>query len=296
MAEPSEPDLVKLPHRERDGHKGTYGRVLLVAGSRGMAGAAGLAGLAALRGGAGLVTVACPAEIVAIVASYNPSYLTLPLPGDDDGCLGGAAIAPILGHRADVIALGPGLGRGRSLARLVAQVAGGFAGPLILDADGLNHLAGHLEVLARPGPTILSPHVGEFSRLTGVASDQIPSRRRDLAREFAAKHGVVLILKGHGSVVTDGSRVAINPTGNPGMATGGTGDVLTGLLAAICAQGLPPFDAARLAAHVHGLAGDIVARAGSEISLIASDLVAALPAAWRMVEGEETGASQGARV
>lgn len=272
--------LPKLPPRQPSGHKGSYGRVLIVAGSRGMSGAACLAGKSALRGGAGLVTVAIPYDILPIVASYEPSYLTLAL-DDADGRLAPGAASDILKTKADVLAIGPGLGQSHAVQTVVLDVVEHAPVPLVIDADGLNSLVGHLPQLAkRSYPTILSPHPGELARLTGKSIKEIQAAREETAIPFAAQHGVVLILKGSGTVVTDGKRCVINETGNAGMATGGTGDVLTGLIAALLAQGLTAFDAAHLAVHVHGLAGDLVAKAGSPISLIASDLIEALPTAW----------------
>lgn len=278
-------ELPRLPPREPQGHKGTYGRVLVIAGSRGMAGAAGLAGMGALRGGAGLVTVACPAEIAGIVAGYEPSYLTRPIPGDPEGRFDRQAAAELLALRADVVALGPGLGQSDSLADLVAELIGAIGVPLVIDADGLNLLAGRLAALARrPQATVLTPHVGEFARLAGCSTAQVLAGREERAADFAREHGVVLVLKGHRTLVTDGQRLAVNHTGNPGMATGGAGDVLTGLVSALIGQGLAPFEAAWLAVHLHGLAGDIVAQRASQVSLIARDLVDGLPAAFQHEE------------
>lgn len=290
---PRETTIPRLPPRNPEGHKGTYGRVLIVAGSEGMAGAAGLAGIAALRGGAGLVTVACPRSIVGVIAGYEPSYLTLPLPEDDEGRISADAVTRILDWKADVVAVGPGLGQGPGARAVVADLVRRWELPLVLDADGLNALVGQLDLLGmRKAPTLLSPHVGEFSRLTGLAISAIQEKREEVAVEFARRHQVVVILKGHGSVVTDGERLGINETGNPGMATGGTGDVLTGLLAALMAQGMVPFEAARLAAHVHGLAGDILAERSCPLSLIASDLLGALPEAWLRLDTQWQSATQ----
>jgi NAD(P)H-hydrate epimerase len=271
----------KLSPREPDSHKGTYGRVLIVGGRRGMSGAVVLAGLAALRGGAGLVTVACPREIVDIVASAEPSYLTLPLPNDNDGSLVSAAADPILKQPTDVVAIGPGIGRSAAVAMLVTRLVDEHESPLVIDADALWHLADHLELVRhRTRPTVLTPHPGEFGRLIGLATREVQASRAELATRFAREHGVVLVLKGHGTVVTDGVQTAVNETGNPGMATGGSGDVLTGVVAALVAQKLGAYDAARLAVHLHGLAGDIAAEQFGQISMIASDLITALPDAF----------------
>jgi NAD(P)H-hydrate epimerase len=273
-----------LPPRAPDSHKGDFGRVLLVAGSRGMSGAAVLCGSAALRGGAGLVRLAVAADILPVVAAGNPSYMTAPLPDDGQGRLAAPAEAEVLRLAAagDVVAAGPGLGQSPAVAAVVRALLGRFAGPLVLDADALNVLAGQTEALrGRPVPPVLTPHPGEFARLLGRKVSGDPAERRDLAVRFAAEHGVVLLLKGHGTVVTDGRRAYVNTTGNPGMATGGSGDVLTGLIAALLGQRMEPFAAAQLGAHAHGLAGDLARDELGEASLIATDLIAYLPRALR---------------
>lgn len=276
--------LPVLPPRPADGNKGMFGRVLVVAGSRGMSGAAVLAAVAALRSGAGLVQLAVPSGVWPVVASANPCYLTAPLPEDAEGRFGGDAVAPALSlaEIADVVALGPGIGRGEALTGFVSTVLDQVQAPLVLDADGLNAIVGHCECLtARKRPAVLTPHPGEFARLLGSDVPTVQSRRQELAVRFAAEHGVVLALKGHGTVVTDGRRVYLNTTGNAGMATGGTGDVLTGVIAALIGQDMEPFAAAQLGVHVHGLAGDLARDDLGEISLIASDLLPYLPRAFR---------------
>jgi NAD(P)H-hydrate epimerase len=281
-------DLPALPPRAPDSHKGDFGRVLIVAGSRGMSGAAVLCATAALRGGAGLVRVATPADILPIVAAGNPCYMTAPLPGDDQGRLAAGADAELLRLAAasDVIAAGPGLGHTPAVGAAVRGLLAGAPGPLVLDADALNVLAGQTDVLrGRAVPPVLTPHPGEFGRLLGRKVSGDPAERRELAVRFAAEHGVVLLLKGHGTVVTDGRRVYVNTTGNPGMATGGSGDVLTGLIAALLGQHLEPFAAAQLGAHLHGLAGDLARDDLGEPSLIATDLLAYLPRALRRHAG-----------
>jgi ADP-dependent NAD(P)H-hydrate dehydratase len=282
MPTPPPTAVPTLPPRAPDSHKGDFGRVLLVAGSRGMSGAAVLCGTAALRGGAGLVRVAVAADILPIVAGGNPCYMTAPLPCDDQGRLAAGADAEVLRLAADVVAAGPGLGQSPAVAAVVRALLGRFAGPLVLDADALNVLAGQTEALrGRAVPPVLTPHPGEFARLLGRKVSADPDERRDLATRFAADHGVILVLKGHGTVVTDGRRVYVNTTGNPGMATGGSGDVLTGLIAALLGQRLDPFAAAQLGVHVHGRAGDLARDELGEVSLIATDLIAYLPRALR---------------
>jgi ADP-dependent NAD(P)H-hydrate dehydratase len=276
--------LPALAPRPADSNKGTFGRVLVVAGSRGMSGAAVLCASAALRGGAGLVCLAVPQEILPVVAAANPCYLTAPLAQDEHGRLAAGAEAELLrlASANDVVAAGPGLGRGDGVTALVLALLARSSAPLVLDADGVNVLQHQTDRLrGRAAPVILTPHPGEFARLLDADVPTVQARRRELAVRFAAEHGVVLVLKGHGTVVTDGRRVYVNATGNPGMATGGTGDVLTGLIAALLGQGLEPFAAAQLGTFLHGRAGDLARDAVGEVALIASDLLAYLPAAFR---------------
>jgi ADP-dependent NAD(P)H-hydrate dehydratase len=276
--------LPVLPPRPPDSNKGMYGRVLVIGGSRGMSGAAVLSGSATLRGGAGLVRVAVPAGILPIVAGANPCYLTAGLAEDEQGLLAEEAESDLLGlaRANDVLAMGPGLGRSEGVTKLVLAVLAKTSVPLVLDADGLNALQQCPERLkGRAAPLILTPHPGEFARLLGTSVANVQGHRQELAVRFAAEHGLVLLLKGEGTVVTDGRRVYINTTGNPGMATGGTGDVLTGLIAALLGQKLEPFAAAQLGAHIHGLAGDLARDDLGEVCLIASDLLDYLPAAFR---------------
>ena len=277
--------LPVLPPRDPEGHKGDYGRVLVIGGSRGMAGAAGLAGMAALRGGAGLVTVACPEGVAPIVAGFEPSFMTLPVPEDAQGRMAVEAFDRLYGRRADVVALGPGLGQGAALTGLVHGLLAELEMPVVLDADGLNLLATDIQHLERrKAPTVLTPHFGEFARLTHSTTEEIRRDPRSMAVDFARRFHVVLVLKGHRSLITDGERLAVNQTGNAGMATGGAGDVLTGLVAGLLAQGLSPFEAAQLAVHVHGLAGDAAARRLSLTSTIARDILDAAPEAFLALE------------
>lgn len=280
-----------LPDRPADGHKGTFGRVLIVAGSRGMSGAAQLCGISALRGGAGLVFLAVPSSVQSIVAGYEPSYLTIGLTENvDDGQLDGPAVEQLLHlcRDKDAIAIGPGLGTGPNVEAAVTQLLAASSQPMVVDADALNVLAKRMpshgaRFSLGPGPRILTPHPGEFSRLSGLSMGEISANRRDVAMQFARDNGVVLLLKGQQTIITDGDRVAINPTGNSGMATGGSGDVLTGLIAALLGQRLSAFDAARTGAFLHGLAGDLAAEELSQPGLIASDLPRYLTRAWKQV-------------
>jgi NAD(P)H-hydrate epimerase len=273
----------RLPPRGLDSNKGTYGRVLVVAGSRGMSGAAVLCASAALRGGAGLVRVAVPREVLPIVAASNPCYMTAPMPQDADGRLDLSAQAELLSlaRANDVVAVGPGLGRSSSLTTLLSAVLEHLQTPVVLDADGLNAFVQDPSRLKRKSPLILTPHPGEFSRLLNIDIATVQAHRRDLATAFAAENNLVVLLKGHRTVVTDGKRLYENTTGNPGMATAGSGDVLTGLIAALLAQGLEAFAAAQLGAYVHGLAGDLAKEELGETGMIASDVLLRLPLAIR---------------
>jgi len=285
VARQNESSPVSVSDRAVDGHKGTFGRVLVIGGSVGMSGAACLSATAALRGGAGLVSVAVPKSIQAIVASYEPSYMTIGLPCCGSGLLSDVGVDDVrqLLTGKDAIAVGPGLGQSKQVADLVLSLFRESACPIILDADALNVVAEYeMFGLVDSSPScIVTPHPGEFARLTGLSIAEIQDRRADVARDFAAKHKVVVVLKGAGTVVTDGDRVFVNSTGNSGMATGGSGDVLTGIMAAQIGQGLSLFDAASLAVHLHGTAGDLAAAEMSERGLIASDLLHFLGPAWR---------------
>jgi NAD(P)H-hydrate epimerase len=272
--------LPRLAPRSADSNKGDFGRVLIVAGSRGMSGAAVLCGSAALRGGTGLVRVGVPAEILPIVAGANPCYLTAGLLQDDQGQLNKLAEPAVLdlAKANDVVAAGPGLGQSPAVTQIIVALLTQSTKPLVLDADGLNALQQAPGLLRRPaGPLVITPHPGEFARLVKKTVPEVQAQRQDLAVRFAADHHLVLVLKGHHTIVTDGRRVYVNQTGNPGMATGGTGDVLTGLIAALMGQDLEPFAAAQLGVHWHGLAGDLARDELGEVSLIASDLLDYLP-------------------
>jgi NAD(P)H-hydrate epimerase len=273
----------RLAPRAAESNKGNFGRVLIVAGSRGMTGAAVLCGTAALRGGAGLVRLAVPAEVLPIVAAGNPCYMTAGLPHDAQGRLDAVAEAVLLGilHANDVAAAGPGLGQSPAITRLVRALLQ-TPTPLVLDADGLNVVQDDTTPLrGRQTPLVITPHPGEFARLVKSEVATVLARREELAVRFAAEHDLVLVLKGHRTLVTDGRRIYRNTTGNPGMATGGTGDVLTGLIAALLGQHQEAFAAAQLGVYLHGLAGDVARDDLGEISLIASDLLEYLPRAFQ---------------
>jgi NAD(P)H-hydrate epimerase len=277
-------ELPRLPARPRDGHKGTFGHVLTVAGSRGMSGAAILCSTAALRGGAGTTQAAVPADIQPIISSVQPCVTTAGLPDSDEGQFAAHALADLLqlAQRADALAIGPGLGGGAAIAWLVRGLLERTSLPIVLDADGLNALAPlKPDEKIRPGkPTIATPHPGELARLLAISTTELLRERETQALNFARNQDLVLVLKGANSLVTDGHRLYVNRTGNPGMATGGSGDVLTGLIAALLAQKLAPFAAAQLGVYLHGLAGDLAREALGEEGLIATDLLAWLPRAF----------------
>jgi ADP-dependent NAD(P)H-hydrate dehydratase len=282
--------LPRLPARPRDAHKGTFGRVLIVAGSVGMSGAAILTGMGALRGGAGVVHLATPAPVQPVVAAGNPCYLTSALPSNADGGLGADAVEPlrVLMQNAKVVAFGPGLGRTAEIESLLDAVLTSFGGPVVLDADGLFALASLLKrgpLPARTVPLVCTPHPGEFAHLVGLTTQLVQADRKPLAIKFATEHHLVVALKGHGTVVTDGQRVYVNTTGNAGMAKGGSGDVLTGLIAALLSQGMPPLEATQLGVYLHGLAGDLAANLIGELAMLPTDLVDALSMAFRKHAG-----------
>jgi NAD(P)H-hydrate epimerase len=251
-----------------------------------MAGAIALAGMATLRSGAGLVKLAVPDACLDVVASFEPSYMTAPLACDSAGRIAWGAKDALreLGAGADCVACGPGLGRSEESTELVVWLYETLPITLVLDADGLNALATSRRPLSSPppAPRVLTPHPGEFRRLIGAEHASLSlDDMRQRAIAYAGERGAIVVLKGHRTLVTDGQRVTYNTTGNPGMATGGSGDVLTGVIAALVCQGLSAFEAAQLGVHLHGLAGDLAAERLGPVSLIARDLIAYLPEAFR---------------
>jgi len=257
-----------------------------------MAGAISLAGMSALRSGAGLLTLAVPDVCIDVVAGFEPSYMTLGLPSDPDGRLSLESLTLLYDYCAemDVAACGPGLGRSNQLTHMVGQLYERIDKPLVLDADALNALSElqtsetSFDSREHAGPRVMTPHPGEFYRLCDTARIQFAGLQ-EAAIEYALTNDVVVVLKGHRTVVTDGNSTAINTTGNPGMATGGSGDVLTGIITALIGQGMLPFDAARYGCFVHGVAGDMAAAELGEVSMIASDIVRFLPQAFQVEPG-----------
>ncbi|HJR58076.1 MAG TPA: NAD(P)H-hydrate dehydratase [Vicinamibacterales bacterium] len=267
-------DLVSV--RAPESHKGDFGRVLIVAGSVGKTGAAHLAAIGALRSGAGLVTVAAPKSCVPIIASMAAEYMTIPLDETPVGTIDFAALDRVLDFKADVIAVGPGLGTEPSTAAFVQGLVERAGVPLVLDADALNAFSGDPDrLIGRDGVEIMiTPHPGEMARLLGRTVESVQGDRLNVAREFAAAHRLHVVLKGHRTIIAGpDDRAFINLTGNAGMATGGIGDVLTGMIAGFFAQLLDPEAACKIAVYLHGSAGDLAEADEGEASLIATDLV-----------------------
>lgn len=272
-----------IPMRLSSANKGSCGRVSIIAGSKGMTGAAALSALGALRSGAGLVTALTPSSEQPILAVKLTEAMTVPLP-HENGIISAAAADTVLEsiQNADAAVFGPGLGKGRGILPLLERIVTEFTKTLIIDADGINALSSNIDILNRKKcSVILTPHPGEMSRLSGLSISEIQSARIKTAEDFADRFDVTVALKGEGTVVAArGGKTAVNPSGNCGMATGGTGDVLSGVVAALAAQGCTPYDSAVLGVYLHGLAGDIAAAEKGVHGLIASDLCGALPAAF----------------
>ena len=283
-------EIPRLPPRALDAHKGSFGHALLIGGATGMTGAISIAGIACLRIGAGLVTLGIPQCSHIVVASFDPNYMTLPLPCDSDGRLNSdAEIAlSLLLNRASCVAIGPGLGRSDASDRVVASLFQNFEGPLLLDADGLNALSESKfwqEIVRGTIPPInrlriLTPHPGEWARLCGVSAKDRAGQVA-AANDLAARTKCIVLLKGNQTLITNGKDSFINSTGNASMAVGGSGDCLTGILAALVCQGMDGMDAVRLGAHLHGLAGDLAHEELGTPSTLATDLIRYLPAAFR---------------
>ena len=270
--------------RPAESHKGDYGHVLIIAGSRGKTGAAHLAALGALKSGAGLVTVATPQSVQPVVAAMAPEYMTVPLAETAGGTIARAAIDRVLELEQDVIAVGPGLGTGPEVTAFLHALLERAGSPLVLDADALNAFASDPGRLQGDGSrsVVITPHPGEMARLAGISTEEVQKKRLDVAQSFASTHQVYVILKGHRTLIgSPNGRVFINPLGNPGMATGGTGDVLTGMVAAWLAQLLDAEAACRLAVYLHGLAGDLSEAEEGEVAMTARDLTSHLGEAVR---------------
>ncbi|HYJ23070.1 MAG TPA: NAD(P)H-hydrate dehydratase [Solirubrobacterales bacterium] len=282
--------LALAPRRGPRSTKFSSGQVAIAGGSRGLTGAVRMSSLAAIRAGAGYATVAVPAELEPVFEAGEPEVMSVGCPGGD-GCLAPASAKAILRtfERAAAGVLGPGMGRDPGSVELAREVVGAIAAPLVIDADGLNAFAEHLTpVAAREGPTVLTPHAGELGRLLGRDSEEVGAHRLACAREAARAAAAVVVLKGDDTIVSDGERVAVNALAAPGLATAGSGDVLSGVLAALLARGLEPFAAACAAVVAHARAGrDAAARIGAAESVIATDVIDSIPVGLRPGESVE---------
>jgi len=277
-------EIPRLKPRAAGTHKGSVGKVCIIAGSVGMTGAAALAGRAALRAGAGLVRVATASGALPIVAALEPSYTTIGLAEDDAGRISARAVHSILNAvcENDASAVGPGLGLSGDLQSVIESLLKEKGLRLVIDGDGLNNLSRvkYWPDMVR-AEVVLTPHPGEMRRLwSSLFRDKMSAGRGEQAMRLARESGCIVVLKGSGTVVTDGERLYVNTTGNPGMATAGSGDCLTGVVTALMGQGLSNFDAAVLGVYVHGLAGDIAAEKWGQVSLIATDIIEALGRAF----------------
>jgi NAD(P)H-hydrate epimerase len=277
-----------VPPRPEDGHKGTFGHLAIIAGARGFTGAPRLAALAACRAGTGLVSIGAPDAVADLINLGVMEAMCHALPSTDAGAIAHAAVQPALKFVAtkSAVALGPGITQQPETMQFVLDFVRANGKPIVIDADGLNALATSPKTIAAiAAPCVLTPHPGEMARLTGLDTATVQGSREETAAKFAAEHGCSLVLKGYRTLVaqSDGS-LFINVTGSVALASGGTGDVLTGIIGSLLAQGLTPLDAARLGVFVHGLAGDLAAQEKSPRGLIASDVIHALPKAWRVLE------------
>lgn len=281
------PEIVRriMPTRDADGHKGIYGRVLVVGGSEGLSGAVAMTSMAALKAGAGLVTLAVPASLHDLMEVKLTEVMTRPLPETEDISLSTEAISATeeLLAAADVMAIGPGMSTNEDTMSYIRQLLPGLTKPVVIDADGLNALVGAVELVKNcPGPVVLTPHPGEMARLMGIKTEEVQNNRVEIVLKAAREWNAVIVLKGNRTLIAapDGS-LYVNPTGNPGMATGGTGDVLTGIIAGLLGQGLLPLHAASVGVYFHGLAGDLAVADKGMLSLVAGDLLEYLPQATK---------------
>ncbi|MFA5093382.1 MAG: NAD(P)H-hydrate dehydratase [Candidatus Omnitrophota bacterium] len=267
--------------RKTNSHKGSYGHILILAGSARFSGASLLCAQAAMRSGAGLVTLGIPKSInLAIIKNKTKEIMTLPLPETKAGTLSLKAFTKInlFFKKIDVLIIGPGLDQEKSTNALIRKIIKKNTLPLVLDADALGALNHHLDLLKKQSKIILTPHEKEFSRLFNVSLELVKKNRKFIAKKYAKYYNNTIILKGCATIVTNGAgQLYINKTGNPGMATAGSGDVLSGIIGAFLAQGLDTFKAAKFATYIHGLAGDIGAKDKTQLGLIASDIIERIP-------------------
>lgn len=279
--------MAAFPKRAADSHKGNYGHVLVIAGSCGYTGAAYLTGQAALRAGSGLVTLAVGKSIYPVMALKLTEVMVRPFFETRDYSLSLLAEKDIiaLAERCDVVAIGPGISQNKETQSLVRNLIAKIARPIVVDADGLTALVGHCAALKNAkGALVMTPHQGEMARLIGKTAEEVQAARKEVALQFAAEYNTVLVLKGHRTIVArPGGEYYVNLTGNAGMATAGSGDVLTGIVASFIGQGADAFSAAVMAVYFHGLAGDLAVKEKGPLGLIASDLLDKLPEALRVL-------------
>ncbi|MCE5340501.1 MAG: NAD(P)H-hydrate dehydratase [Planctomycetaceae bacterium] len=281
--------IPRLEKRLTDAHKGDFGKVCIIAGSTGFGGAAALAGKSALRSGSGLVRIAVPKSVLPIVASFDPCYTTISLAEDSSGKISAKAADVILNaiEENDVVAFGPGIGVSGGIKSILENLLRIENLRLVIDADGLNNIAtlkGWQKI--NKANLILTPHPGEMKRLwDGLFRAAMPDDRQKIATEFAKETNTTVVLKGHETVVADNEKKYVNTTGNSGMATAGSGDVLTGIITSLCGQQMNDFDAAVFGVYIHGLAGDLAAKDKGFVSLIATDIIDYLPAAFCAASG-----------
>ncbi|MEW6170621.1 MAG: NAD(P)H-hydrate dehydratase [Candidatus Omnitrophota bacterium] len=280
-----------LPKRKLDSQKGDFGHIFVLAGSLGFTGAAILCAQGATYSGAGLVTLGIPKSLNNIVAKRIVEIMTKPLEETKKQTLALKAYQKIKKFisKIDIIALGPGLSRNSITQKLIRKIVSNIHKPMVIDADGLNALAGYLDLLRttsdeRGATKIFTPHLGEMSRLSGMSIEKIKKDRINIAKSFARKYNITLVLKGYKTIVASPEgKIYINHTGNPGMSKGGTGDVLTGMIASFLGQGLTAFNAAKLGVYLHGLAGDLAAKQKSQYAMSASDILEKIPLAFKKV-------------
>jgi NAD(P)H-hydrate epimerase len=279
---------LQLLRRSPDAHKGDFGHIFILAGSARFSGAAVLCAQASMRSGAGLVTLGIPKSLNNAIIKIKPKeVMTLPLPETRAGTLslGGYKKIKDFSQDIDVLVIGPGLTKNKSTQNLVRRVVSKIEKPMVIDADGINALVGHLDLLrvtsyALRVTRLLTPHPGEMARLLGISVKKVQDNRKEIAKKFAQDYKATVVLKGHNTIVVDyRGNLYINKTGNPGMATAGCGDVLTGMIAAFLGQGLDNFSAAKYAVYLHGLAGDLAAKEKTQIGMIASDIINKIPEA-----------------
>jgi len=281
----------QLSHRETQAHKGDFGHILILAGCAQFSGAAILCSNSAIRSGAGMVTLGLPGGLInAFIKIKAPEIILKPLAQTAELTLSVKAYPQIrkILDKIDILSVGPGLSQNKSTQNLIRKIISDVNKPMVIDADGLNALAGYPDLLRdtqrkKRATKILTPHPGEMSRLLNISINEIQHSRKDIAQGFARDYNCIIVLKGHGTVVADAEgKVYTNETGNPGMATAGSGDVLTGMIAAFLGQGLDGFEAAKYAVYLHGLAGDLAAKEKTQAGMIASDIIEKIPDAIKI--------------